>query len=258
MTGNNFSGAGVESTFKILANVGFLVALFAPPSQADFNLKVADSTPLPGSEGLVSYTIDLTWDGFLNNSIRGFSNPTISIASGLGVHQVFQKGPFSVDPTQTPTPDDYGQVFDAKWAAYDTHFLVRGGDLDALACGQNCITLPGNLIETLAGTGESLPYDRSDGFFAPVTGYGTVSSDGGSWYLLNNPYTLGYDRPLVQIVERAQDSIYLSLGVIDGYGQTTRIENFLVGPVPEPSTAFLAALQLGVCGFVRRIRRCQT
>ncbi|MEX2307246.1 MAG: PEP-CTERM sorting domain-containing protein [Pirellulales bacterium] len=188
----------------------------AASSQAAVMLQQSAGTSV--GQGLTSYNLMASSDD--GTVLNGVNNPVIvPNLGGMGLHQVW------TPVTSSPTPTRQEQVaagilWSDTWLAFDSYFLFAA---------TNSLGVGGAFTETNGAVGGAAL--ASAGFGAPSTGFGsynftTVSASKG--------YTLasgeqGTTIDLAQLVLKDNESVLVSLGVIDNQGGVSRIQNQCVG-----------------------------
>jgi hypothetical protein len=202
------------------ATLGVLAV--ATSSQAAVMLSQVLSATQPsiqaGGANLVAYDLRAMSDD--GTVLNGVSNPTTaSNMGGMGLHQVWTP----VVDGATPTRQEQtaaGVLWSDTWRPYDSHWFFDN---------TNSLSVGGAFTETNGHAGGAvLP---SAGFGAPNTGFGqfgfaTASAAKG--------YTLASGRQgttitLGQLVLKENESVLVSLGIIDNAGGETRLNNVCIG-----------------------------
>ncbi|MEX2307245.1 MAG: PEP-CTERM sorting domain-containing protein [Pirellulales bacterium] len=208
----------------------------AASSQAAVMLQQSAGTSV--GQGLTSYNLMASSDD--GTVLNGVNNPVIvPNLGGMGLHQVW------TPVTSSPTPTRQEQVaagilWSDTWLAFDSYFLFAA---------TNSLGVGGAFTETNGAVGGAAL--ASAGFGAPSTGFGsynftTVSASKG--------YTLasgeqGTTIDLAQLVLKDNESVLVSLGVIDNQGGISRIESLCIGAAsacgPPPDEFMVDDLFLG-------------
>jgi hypothetical protein len=208
------------SRIRLVAALRRGVLLFAilfgvsPSLSAAIFLKT--SPPVSLTDGLVSYTLSAI--GTADEYINVVSVPSI-VPNGdsLGLHQVWP-------PTLgTPTPmrQEHGiALWINSWSSYDSHFFFNSS---------NSLSIGGSFTETNSRSGGAvLP---SLGAGPPITGFGSYGHTGTAAKGFTRASRIpGLNVPFAQLVMRADDSVLVSLRILEGnIGASRDFQHFCVG-----------------------------
>jgi len=188
----------------------------AASSQAAILLEQSAATDL--GQGLVSYVLSATSNA--GETINGIENPNIIANGGMGLHQLWlnNTGTFK-SPTQG---DQTIGLWNAAYTPVDSFFYFDAA---------NSLSVGAAWDETNSG---------ADGFTglpagalgAPHTGFGTLSTAGGSPG--GKLFTVASGRPgndvdFAQLVLKAAESVLVSFTVLTAEGVNTTFDDFCIG-----------------------------